>query len=66
MPIFTVWCYVGGKRNDPRRIEAKDALDAAENVCGGPLIEGSKPGTILAEVLAQDKPRPKTTYRAKN
>ncbi len=66
MPMFTVWCYVDGKRNDARRIEAKDGLEAAENVCGGSLTEGSKPGTIRAEVLAQDKPRPRTTYRTRN
>ncbi len=66
MPKFTVWCYVGGKRNDARRIEAKDALEAAENVCGGPLIEDPKIGNLRAEVTPLDEPRRKFTYRIKN
>ncbi len=45
--------------------EARDALEAAEKICGGSLIEGAKPGNIRAEVLSLEKPRPMTAYRDK-
>ncbi len=57
---------VGGKaKGDPRKVEARDALEAAEKICGGPFIEGAKPGNIRAEVLSLEKPRPMTAYRDK-
>ena len=66
MPFFVVKCYAGGKaKRDPRKVEARDALEAAEKICGGPLIEGAKPGNIRAEVLSLEKPRPMTAYRDK-
>ena len=68
MPNFMVLCFVGGvwDDNDAVKIEAKDALEAAENVCGGPLIEDPKIGNLRAEVTPLDEPRPKFTYRIKN
>ena len=67
MPFFMVKCYAGGKekRGGPRKVEARNALEAAEEICGGPLIEGAKPGNMRAEVLALEKPRPMTVYRNK-
>ena len=66
MPFFMVKCYAGGKaKGDPCRIEARDALEAAEKICGGSLIEGAKPGNIRAEVLSLERPRPMTAYRDK-
>ena len=68
MPMFMVLCYVGGKwdGNAARRIQAKDALEAAENVCGRPLIANGKLGQLRAVVSPQDKPGDKTTFRDKN
>ncbi len=66
MPFFMVKCYAEGKaKGGPRKVEAKDALEAAEKICGGSLIEGAKPGNIRAEVLSLEKPRPMTAYRDK-
>ncbi len=68
MPSFKVLCFVGGKwdENDAVKIEATHALEAAEKVCGEPLIEGAKLGDIRAEVTPLDKPRRKTAYRIRN
>ena len=66
MPFFMVKCYAGGKaKGDLRKVEARDALEAAEKICGGPFIEGAKPGNIRAEVLSLEKPTPITAYRDK-
>ena len=66
MPFFMVKCYAGGKaKGHFSRVEARDALEAAEKICGGSLIEGAKPGNIRAEVLSLEKPRPMTAYRYK-
>lgn len=68
MPIFMVRCYVGGKsdENEARKIEAKDVLEAAEKVCGGPLIAGGKLGQLRAVVSPLDKPNDKTAFRVQN
>lgn len=64
MPIFMVRCYVRAVSdgNEARKIEAKDALEAAEKVCGGPLIEGGKPGQFRAVVSPLDKPSVKKPF----
>ena len=68
MPIFMVSCYVRAVSdgNEARKIEAKDALEAAEKVCGGPLIEGGKPGQLRAVVSPLDNPSDRTTFRDQN
>ena len=68
MPIFMVSGYVGGKSDEivTRKIEAKDALEAAEKVCGGPLIAGGKLGQLRAVVSPLDKPNDTTTFRDQN
>ncbi len=64
MPFFIVKCYVAGISDEnPRKIEASDKLEAAENVCGGPLIEGAKLGNLRAVVWPLDKPSDKTSFR---
>ncbi len=68
MPKFSVLCFASGIWDDNAAvlIEAKDALEAAQNVCGGPLIEDRKLANLRAEVTAVEKPNRKTTYRIKN
>ncbi len=58
MQSFKVICYEAGKWDDigPRDIEAQDEREAAESVCGGPLIEAGKPGQLSAEVWPASKP----------
>ena len=68
MPTFMVSCYVGGKSDGiaARRTEAKDALEAAEDVCGGSLIADGTLGQLRAVVSPLNKPGDKTTFRNKN
>ncbi len=65
MPSFKVLCFVGGKwdENEAVKIEATHALEAAEKVCGEPLIEGVKLGDIRATVRPLDNPNDVTTFR---
>ena len=63
MPIFMVRCYTDAKpEGDYRKIEADDKLQAAEKACGGPLIEGAKPGNLRAMVWSPDDPNRKTSF----
>ena len=57
MQSFKVICYEAGKWDGigPRDIEAQDEREAAESVCGGPLIEAGKPGQLRAEVWPASK-----------
>ena len=65
MPFFMVTCFSGGKPDEaPRKVEAHDKLQAAEDVCGGPLIEGpAKPGNLRATVRPLDNPNDVATFR---
>ena len=65
MPFFMVRCFVGGKSDeDPRKVEAHDKLQAAEDVCGGPLIEGpTNLGNLRAQVRPLDNPHDVATFR---
>ncbi len=65
MPFFMVRCYTGGKLDeDPRMVEAHNKLQAAEDVCGGPLIEGpTNPGNLRATVRPLYKPKDVSTFR---
>jgi hypothetical protein len=49
MPIFRVMCYRDGvwDRQEPRVVEAQNARQAAEMICGEPVIEGSDRGSPL-------------------
>ncbi len=65
MPFFIVACFADGKSDEnPRRVEAHDKLQAAEDVCGGSLIEGpAKLGNLRATVRPLDNPNDVTTFR---
>ncbi len=58
MPRFKVKCYKAAKWDGikPHDIKAQDEQEAAERVCGGPLIEGGKPGQLRAQVWPASKP----------
>ncbi len=64
MPFFMVKSYVGGKSDEnPRKVEAHDKLQAAEDVCGGPLIEGTTNlGNLRATVRPLDNPKDVATF----
>ncbi len=63
MPLFMVKCYVKGKTNkDARKVEAQDKLQAAVNVCGGPLKEGAKLENLRAVVWPLDNPNDVTSF----
>ena len=59
MPIYRVKCYKAGEwdKKDDIEIEADNELEAAEKVCGEPLLEGSsKPGLYRVEVWKAGNP----------
>ncbi len=58
MPRFKVKCFEAAiwDGNDDRDIEAQDEQEAAELVCGGPLIEAGKLGQLRAQVWPASKP----------
>ncbi len=64
MPLFMVRCYEGGIWDNikPRSIEAQDKREAAESVCGGPLIEAGKPGQLRAVVSPLANPSNKMAF----
>ncbi len=67
MPIFMVKCYVEGKSDEnPRKIEAKNALEAAEKICNGSLVANGKLGQLRAVVSPLENPNDKTTFRDQN
>ena len=66
MPFFKVRCYVAGKSDEnPRKVEANNKLEAAEGVCGGPLVEGAKPGNLRAVVWPLDNPNDTTSFSSR-
>ena len=64
MPRFKVRCYESGKWDEiePRDIEAQDEREAAESVCGGPLVEAGKLGQLRAEVWPVSLPSDKKHF----
>ncbi len=58
MQSFKVRCYKAAKWDgiEPHDIEAQDEREAAEIVCGGPLIGRGKPGQLRAQVWPRSKP----------
>jgi hypothetical protein len=57
MPRFKVMTYNRGTwdRIEPRIVEARDEKEAAERVCGAPLVPGSNsPGNLRAKVWPAD------------
>ena len=58
MPKFTVTRFRDGTRDegDPHCVDAQNEQEAAEQVCGEPLVEDKgKPGQLRAEVWPEDK-----------
>jgi len=55
MAIFKVRCFNDGQWDqvEPREVEAANAKEAAERVCGIPLAEGGVMGRLRAEVYPQ-------------
>jgi hypothetical protein len=47
-----------------RVVEAQDAQEAAERVCGGPLLSKGNIGQLRAQVTPISRPRSKTTFYA--
>ncbi len=64
MPRYKVRCYESGKWDEiePRDIEAQNEREAAESVCGGPLLGAGKLGQLRAEVWPVARPRDKTAF----
>ena len=58
MPLFKVKCFEAAILDgNARDIEARDEQEAAELVCGEPLIEGEgQPGRLRAQVRPASKP----------
>jgi hypothetical protein len=57
MPSFRVLCFRAGELDgDPREVKAEDEHAAAEQVCGGPLVEAGKPGQLRAQVSPASMP----------
>ncbi len=58
MPLYNVRCFHGAKHDGENRpsIEAETPQAAAEQVCGGQLKEGGKPGELRAVVTAVGAP----------
>jgi hypothetical protein len=58
MPIFRVTCYKAGEWDgaQAREIEAEDEQDAAEQVCGAPLVTEGKLGELRAQVSPVSEP----------
>ncbi len=66
MPLFMVRCYEGGisDKKKTRKIEAKNEREAAESVCGGPLLKAGKLGQLRAVVSPLAKPGDKRAFYA--
>ena len=64
MPHFKGKYFDGATwdKKEPRDIEAQDAREAAERICGGPLIEMGKPGQLRAQVWLASKPSAKKMF----
>ena len=65
MPTFSVMLYHSGvwDKAEPRIVEARDAKEAAERVCGGTLVEGEpKPWLLRAKVWPASNPAMKRVF----
>jgi hypothetical protein len=68
MPKFRVLCFEvnAGTWAEHRDIEAQDEREAAEHVCGGPLVaDAGKPGQLRAQVTPEGKPAQRTMFYIK-
>lgn len=64
MQAFKVRCFNAGiwDGHEPRDVEANNALEAAERICGAPLIEAGKIGSFRAEVYVASAPNVKKQF----
>lgn len=71
MPIFKVSCFTqiasgdnaGKFDNTPdKEVIADDAKAAAEQCCGGPLVDRGAAGNLRAQVYLDGKPSEKTLF----
>ena len=67
MPRFKVRCYERAiwDKIEPRDIEAQDEQEAAESVCGEPLLERGVAGRLRAEVWPLSSPGAKKLFYVK-
>ncbi len=64
MPLFTVVSYKDGQPDgEPKQIEARNELAAAEKVCGTPLVEGFKLIDLRALVSPSTMPGARKLFR---
>jgi hypothetical protein len=64
MERFKVQRFDGSARlvGGPSEVTAASELQAAEAICGGPLIPGGKPALLQAEVWPVSKPGSKSAF----
>ena len=64
MPSFRVLRFdLNAKMSaEHRNVEAQDEREAAERVCGAPLIDVGKPGQLRAQVNLEGKPSNRTMF----
>ena len=64
MPHFKVICYERAiwDGQPPHDVEAQNEREAAESVCGKPLLEAGKPGQLRAQVWPVSKPSAKKMF----
>ncbi len=64
MPLFTVVSYKDGQPDsEPKQVEARNELAAAEKVCGTPLVEGFKLIDLRALVSPIALPNARKLFR---
>lgn len=65
MPYFYVMCFEGGiwDKRDAQRVRARSGQEAAERVCGEPLVECNVLGQLRTQATAVARPNRKTTFR---
>lgn len=64
MPVFKVRCFNAGQWDgvEPRDVEARDEHEAAERICGGPLVDSGIPGRLRAQVHPPSEPAKKKLF----
>ena len=63
MPIYRVRCFDGHKWDEGEGgVQAQNEKEAAERVCGVPLVTSGTPVRLRAQVSASDKPGAKSLF----
>lgn len=69
MTRFRVVCFEVGTAKmteEHRDVEAQDEKEAAERVCGGPLVDAGSRGQLRAQVARVDKPSARKLFYTPN